>query len=88
MPRGNLCLCGISGLVLNGLVLNGGILHVFNDILLGVVLLLKFSSGVNGRAIDSLVLLCGLAGGVLGALLVRALGVEAVDFLLGLGDVL
>jgi hypothetical protein len=77
-----LCLGGLL------LVLERGLLEIFRGICCGILLLVEFGFG-GGASINSLVLLCGLAGGVCGA--VRALvllSLEALNLLLRLGDVL
>lgn len=78
--KGVLCLSRL-------LVLNGGLLHVLSDIG-GSVVLLSELSGWGSRAIDGLVLLCGLAGGVCGAVGSVLLSLETCNLLLSLLNVL
>jgi hypothetical protein len=70
------------------LVLDGSLLQVLGNIS-GGVLLLGELGGRGSRAVNGLVLLCGLAGGVCGAVgACILLGLKALDFLLSLLDVL
>jgi hypothetical protein len=70
------------------LVLDRCLLELFSRICCCVFLLLELSFRI-GAAVDSLVLLSGLAGGVGGAVgALILLGLEALDLLLCLGDVL
>lgn len=88
-PRAILRLLGSlgSGSLVGGLVFELGGGQVLSGVLDGVLLLLELGLSGDGLAVDALVLLRGLAGGVLGAF-VGLLCLEAVDFLLGLRDVL
>jgi hypothetical protein len=78
--KGVLCLGSL-------LVLDGGLLQVLGNISSSVVLLSELS-GRGGRAVDGLVLLCGLASRVCGTVGSILLGLETGDLLLGLVDVL
>ena len=77
-----------GALCLNSLlILDGGFLQILGNVSSSVVLLSELS-GWGSRAIDGLVLLCGLAGGVCGAVGGVLLSLEACNLLLGLLNVL
>jgi hypothetical protein len=72
----------------NLVVLNGGFLQVLSNIGSGILLLGKLG-GRGSRAVNSLVLLCGLAGSIGGAVgTLSLLGLKALDLFLSLLDVL
>lgn len=77
---GALCL---SGLV----VLDGGLLQIIGNVSSSVLLLSELGGWGSG-AVDGLILLCGLAGSVCGAVGGILLSFKACDFLLGFLDVL
>jgi hypothetical protein len=70
------------------LVLEACLLEVRSGVRNGVLFLFKLGLGGDGTAIDCLVLLCGLAGGVLAALAVSTFSLETVNLFLGFGNVL
>ena len=78
--KGVLCLGGL-------LILDRGLLQILRNIS-GSVVLLSELSGWGSRAVDGLILLCGLAGGVCGTVGGVLLSLETGDLLLGLLNVL
>lgn len=72
-----------------GLIFKFGLLELCSNICSSVLFLFELSFGGDGTTVDGLVLLGGLAGGILAALAVGVFSrLETVNLLLGLGDVL
>ena len=69
-------------------VLDTGVLQLFGYIVLRVFLLFELSSSGNSSPIDGLVLLGRLSGDVLAAVLSSIFGLQTIDLLLGLRDIL